>query len=99
MLLDTQVYFRVSLVCSQCTALEWPADNVDITPLFETQQCKTIMTLSDHNRGKSLGTLLKKKFPARFSNNVCYKKFYAADYEDDDNDDSDVYHDVKMISD
>jgi hypothetical protein len=59
LLLDTQVCFRVPLACTPCTALYWPADNDEVHHILDTQQCKTIMTLSDHKGKKLLETLFK----------------------------------------
>jgi hypothetical protein len=62
MLLDTQVCFRVLPVCTLCTALAWPADNAKITSILDTQQCKTIMTLSNHKGRQIIRDTIRKCF-------------------------------------
>jgi hypothetical protein len=50
-LADTQVCFRVPPGYAPCTALERPPDNA--AHIFDTEHCKTLMTLSDHE-GKQI---------------------------------------------
>jgi hypothetical protein len=38
--------------------------------ILDTQQCKTIMTLSDHKGKQIITDTIQKVFPAKFSNNV-----------------------------
>jgi hypothetical protein len=61
MLLDTQVCFRKPAVYTYCTTL----DNAE-HHILGTQQCKTIMTLSDHKGKQIIRNTIQKRFQQDF---------------------------------
>jgi hypothetical protein len=64
LLSDNQVCIRIPPICTPCTALEWPADNhlLELHQIFDTQQCKTIMTLSYCKEKQTIRDTVQKCF-------------------------------------